>query len=356
MPKAFIILRLKTVVLTVSAVLSAVAVLVLSSNVQVGIKKGLMLCANNVIPSLFLFTAVGLFISYSGAVSALGRIISPITGVLFGLTGDTATVLLLSLVSGYPVGARLLDSLYKDNKITRPKALKMLTFSVNAGPSFIVTAVGLCMLKSTAVGIRLLVTHVTATAIIAILVRLLPDRTFGNEIPSYSGRVPASRTLSDAFVSSVSDAGTTMLNICAFVVFFSAVGEIMLTTIPTNRPEIIGFLEVTVGLTHCTVKQLPLIAFMLGFGGFSVIFQVMFAAKAIAPKMGLIMVSRTVHGILSAFIMILLNTLFPISIETGTFSTATATVSNNSLPAAVSLLILCATVLMFWEKNRKSTV
>lgn len=356
MHKAFVVLKLKTAVLTVFAVLSAVAVLVLSSNVQVGIKKGLMLCANNVIPSLFLFTAVGLFISYSGVGSALGRIISPVTKVLFGLKGDAATVLLLSVVSGYPVGARLLNSLYKDGRITRPKALRMLTFSVNAGPSFIVTAVGLCMLKSTAVGVRLLVTHLTATVVIAILVRLLPDRAFGNEAPSCSDKAPASRTLCDAFVSSVSDAGATMLSICAFVVFFSAVGEIVLTAIPTPHPEATGLLEVTVGLTHCTVKQLPLIAFLLGFGGFSVIFQVMFAAKAIAPKMGLIMVSRTVHGILSAFIMILLNTLFPISIETGTFSTATATVSNNSLPAAVSLLILCATVLMFWEKNRKSTV
>lgn len=353
MPKAFVILRLKTAVLTVLTVLSAVAVLVLSDTVRIGIKKGLTLCTGNVIPSLFLFTAVGLFISYSGAGRALGRIISPVTKVLFGLKDDEATVLLLSAVSGYPVGARLLDSLYTDSKITRPKALRMLTFSVNAGPSFIVTAVGLCMLKSTSVGVRLLSVHLASTVIIAGLVRFLPDRAFGNETLSRSGKASTSRTPSDAFVSSVSDAGSVMFSICAFVVFFSAVGEIMSTSIPIAHPEVIGFLEVTVGLTHCTLKQLPLVAFLLGFGGFSVIFQVMFAAKTIAPKIGLIVASRLAHGILSALVMILLNSLFPISIEAGTFSSATAAVSNNSIPAAIALLLLCTTVLVFFEKSRR---
>ncbi len=355
MPKAFVILKLKTAVLTVFTVLSAVAVLILSDNVRFGIRKGLLLCANNVIPSLFLFTAVGLFISYSGIGKVLGRIISPVSRLLFGLDSETASVFLLSTVSGYPVGAKLLDTLYKDGKISRPKALKMLTFSVNAGPSFVVTAVGMCMLKSSEIGLRLLAVHLAATVIIAVFVRFLPDRLFGDNRPTNLGKTPTPRTLSDAFVTSVSDAGATILNICAFVVFFSGAGEILTTVMPSNCPEIIGFLEVTVGLSHCTLKQLPLVAFLLGFGGVSVIFQVIFSAKTIAPKISMIVVSRLAHGTLSTVIIILINTMFPLSIETGTFSSASAQISNRSLPAAVSMLILCATVLTFWEKNRRNT-
>ena len=355
MSNTFVVLKLKTATLTVFAVLSAVIVLVLSDDVRLGVEKGLLLCANNVIPSLFLFTVVGLFISYSGVGRVLGRIISPVTKVLFGLQGDTASAFFLSLVSGYPVGAKLLDTLYIDGKITRPKALKMLTFSVNAGPSFVVTAVGFCMLKSTDIGVRLLTAHLTATVIIASLVRLIPDRFFGKIMSTKSEKPPITRTLSDAFVASVSDAGATILNICAFVVLFSSIGEIVSTVAPTSHPEIIGFLEVTVGLTHCTLKQLPFISFLLGFGGLSVIFQVMFSAKTIVPNIGLIVASQLAHGTLSALVTILLNTLYPISIEVGTFNTATATVSNNSIPAAIALLLLCATMLAFWEKSKRKS-
>ncbi len=354
MPKAFVIVKLKTAILTVVAVLSAVAVLLLSGCVRFGIKKGLMLCASNVIPSLFLFTAVGLFISYSGVGQALGRIVSPLTRLLFGLEGDAASVFLLSTISGYPVGAKLLNTLYKDGKISHTKALKMLTFSVNAGPSFVVTAVGLCMLKSNDIGLRLLTAHLMATVIIAVCIRFVPDSFFGSDIQTVSEKVPHTRSVADAFVTSVSDAGMTILNICAFVVFFSGVGEILSTVIPTNYPEIIGFLEVTVGLTHCTVKQLPFMGFLLGFGGVSVIFQVMFSAKTIKPEIGLIVASRIAHGSLSAMIITFINNIFPLTVETASFNTASAKMSNNSLPAAVAMLILCVTVLSFWERCRKN--
>ena len=355
MPKAFVVLKLKTAVVTFFAVFTAVAVLVLSNNVRLGIRKGLALCASNVIPSLFLFTTVALFISYSGIGRVLGQVISPITRLLLGIDNETASVFLLSAVSGYPVGAKLLETLYKDGKISRPKALKMLTFSVNAGPSFVVTAVGMCMLKSNEIGLRLLVVHLAATIIIAVFVRFLPDRLFGDNTPTNIDKTSTSRSLSDAFVTSVSDAGATMLNICAFVVFFSGISEILFEVMPQKAPELIGFLEVTVGLVHCTVKQLPFVAFLLGFGGVSVIFQIMFSAKTISPKIGVIIVSRLAHGILSALLITLINTLFPLSIEAGTFNSANAVISNNSLPAAVAMLILCATMLTFWEKSRRKT-
>lgn len=351
-----ITVKFKSAVLTASAIISAVTVLLLSGEIRQGVIKGLSLSFSAVIPSLFLFTTAALFIIKSGASKQLGRLVSPVTRPIIGLDFEQSTVFLISLIAGYPIGARLLNTLYQDGKISRAKALKMLMFSINAGPAFIITTVGECFLKSRGDGTRLMVCHLLASLIMAVTVRFLPDRLFSRDlkIKKQSRLERQNSALSDIFVLSTAEAGKTMLSVTVFVVFFAGVGGGLSAFDFPGINLIKALLEVTSGLADITRQKLPLAAFLLGFGGISVIFQVISSAEQLKPKFTVIFLSRLVHGTISALLIITAEILFPRNLATGSFNQRPDSLSVHTSPiSAISLLILCLTVLFFIGSSSK---
>ncbi len=343
-------LKLKKAILTAAAVTIAVAVLLFSAEIRQGVIRGLSLSAQSVIPSLFIFTAMSLFIIKSGAGQVLGKLISPVTRPLLRLDADQSAVFLISTVAGYPVGAKLLNSLYTDGKISHSKALKMLAFSINAGPAFIIVTVGEGFFNSRSDGVRLLICHLLATLILAIAVRFLPDRLFSQHTKSKKQTLLTSKrsALSDIFVLSVLEAGKTMLNVTIFVVFFAGLtgGFSSLEFANTNR--LISLFEVTAGLSYLTRSQLPFAAFLLGFGGISVIFQVISSAENLRPKFTILLLSRLLHGGLSYVLAVILEIFFPRDLMTGTFNIQPDTAAVHTSPfAALSLILLCIVMLFF---------
>ena len=352
------VLRFKRVAVTAGAVLIAAAVLVWSDAARDGVKSGIELCLGSILPSLFLFACVAMFVQLSGASVVLGKVVSPVFRVLFGLSGELATAFLLSCVSGYPVGARLLDMCYQNGRVHRAKAIKALMFSVNVGPAFAVVAVGAGVLGSTSDGWRLEAAHLLASVILAAIVRFLPDRIFCKTVQlhtsTHTNPTPQnqpSNSLTDAFVMSVNAAAKTMLSICGFAVFFAGVGGII-AQLPHGR-VVQRFLEVTVGLEGLSRAQLPTVAFLLGFGGVSVIFQVMSAAKSIRPPLGLVVGSRLIHGGLSAGIIVMLEAVFPRSVSTGSFNVAVKPAVHTSPIAAMALVMLCIVLICFTQRAGK---
>lgn len=349
-----ITVKLKKAAVAAAAVGAIAAVLLFSNDLRQGVKVGLSLCVQTVIPSLFLFTAAALFITRSGIALSFGRLISPITRFLFGLKGEKATVMLMSAVAGYPVGAKLVDSLYTEGRISHADALKMLTFCVNAGPAFIVTAVGESVLGSRNDGWRLLAAHLAATCIIAAAVRFIPDCVFSRQDRKGSSdeKSQNSTAISDIFVTSVAEAGSTMLNVCFFVVFFAGVSGGM-SAFGAKWATYTGkFLEVTNGISDCTRGQLTIVAFLLGFGGLSVMFQVLSAAKNCRLPFWLLLCSRLLHGALSAGIIAIAEIIFPRTLETGSFNTGATTAAMGSDPAgAIALMLLCAVLLVFVQRS-----
>lgn len=354
-----VVLKLKKVTVVFLSIIGTVTVILCSDTLKQGVKTALSLCSGSVIPSLFLFTALALFIAKSYVSETLGKVFSILFRPILGLSAKESTAFLLSCLAGYPVGAKLLDSLYRDGKITRPKALKMLTFSVNAGPAFIVTAVGGVILKSTSDGLRLTLIHFTATLILGILVNILPD--FKPKSQPTQHKKPVTKNsdepnLIDLFVLSVAEAGQTMLNICTFIVFFGAVGYFLATSPIGYAEKLSAVIEVTSGLFNFTRTELPEISFFLGFGGISVIFQVLSTAKSIRPPIWLIVLSRFAHGIISAFLTVLAENLWPRSLSTGFYNVQPQGPIFYQTPlAGLSLIFLFVVLVAFCRKTKSSS-
>lgn len=324
-------------------------ILLYSEPVRDGVKRGLLLCTDTVIPSLFLFTAAVMFISLSGAAGALGKVLNRLSRPVFGLSGEQAVVMLLSFFSGYPVGARLINELFMKGAADRPTANKMLFFCVNAGPAFVVTAVGEAILGSRSDGIRLLAAHLCASVITAFALKFKkhhPDSEVGAMLHIKD------RSAAESFVEAVRAAADVMISVCSFVVLFSGVSGLISSVLDGKTADTVcGLLEVTVGVSRCTRGQLPAVSFMLGFSGVSVMLQVMSAARDIKPRFLLIVLGRLLHGTVSAAIIFLLDIIFPraVSVSAG----ATRAAVHGSPAAAAALMILCAVLLSSIPEKQK---
>ena len=65
----------------------------------------------------------------------------------------------MAILSGYPVGSKMIADLYIQGKISKDEAYRMSAFCSTSGPMFIIGAVGVGMFKSSLVGYILFISH-----------------------------------------------------------------------------------------------------------------------------------------------------------------------------------------------------
>ncbi|MCI8360807.1 MAG: hypothetical protein HFE86_05655 [Clostridiales bacterium] len=339
----------------------------LGGEAAAGASAGLSLCGRVVVPSLFPFMIAALFISKSGLAEWMGRPLGPAVSRLFKLPAAAAGPLLLSFIAGYPVGARLTRGLYEAGRINEKQANTLLCFTVNAGPAFIVTAAGMGMLHSSAAGWLLLAAHVLA----ALLVGLLAGRWDGRRAaprneprnrrgaqtrePSGQPKGAARPGLAAAFVEAVSDASLSMLQICGWVTLFSVILAMLLHSgLPAPLVTLLGGLaEVTTGAAAVApAGNLPLLAALLGWAGLSVQFQSLSSLGSLRPRYGRFFAARALHGLLSALLVRLLLTVFPIVLPASADLPLRPAASGLSFAATLGFLLLLVVFLCFAGKGR----
>lgn len=283
-------------------------------------KNGLVLWATAVIPSLFPFFVATEMLSYTNVVSHLGKWLTPIMRPLFGVPGEAAFAFMMGLISGYPVGAKIVSNFVEREICTKEEAERMLAFTNNSGPLFMIGTVGVTLFGNTTIGILLLITHILACISVGIILNICTSYKRKNDfIPRIvnsnhnkkknSHLVPNNqKTTSPTFSSlgeilgtSIKNATSTVLLIGGFVVLFSVVISMLnqshildnLSRIFTPifsvvnisgefcKPLLSGMVELTNGVN--LIAQIPakgisiniiFSAFLLGFGGFSVLLQV----------------------------------------------------------------------------------
>ena len=91
-----------------------------------------------------------------GAAELLGKYTGGFMKKLFHISPAGVTSLLMGLISGYPLGAKVCCELYQNKSITKTDAERLLAFCNNAGPVFITGTVGTAMLGSFKWGLLLM--------------------------------------------------------------------------------------------------------------------------------------------------------------------------------------------------------
>ena len=267
-----------------------------SAEAAQAVRDGLALCAGSVIPALFPFLAV------SGLLTALDAGASPALGPLARLLGCSragARAFLLGLTGSYPVGARTVAQLYRRGGISRREACRLLLFSNNCGPAFILGVAGLGCFGSLRAGVLLWGVHILAALVIALA---LPRRAA--EPPERPGSVPPRPPLVPALIAAVRDAAGTMVYICGFVVFFLVLLRVMGRVTGLSHPVLSGAVELTQGilaLPH-TRRGFVWAAGLLGWGGLSVHGQSAAVLSGTDLPMGPYLAAKAAHAAVSVLL------------------------------------------------------
>ena len=338
-----------------SALLAAglgVMLLFKSGELSEGIRKGLNICSFSVIPALFPFMVLSVFICKSTAGDFFAQIFAPITKLL-KLPESSAGALLASLIGGYPTGAKCISDLAAEGKIGRKTAERMLCFCVNAGPPFLISAVGIGVFGSIKTGIILFAAQFLSSAIIAVFTAVFSEKE--NFAKNYfTERKNGASCITEAVIS----AAESCFNMCAFIVlscgilellqngaFFSAVKN------PLAKAIFAGIIEVTAGSFACGeirgFSSVIIAGAVASFSGISVMLQVAAATEKSRINLLPFFISRFFHAAITGalvwvFFFFSGGTADVFSVKGGSYEA----VLSASVPAAVSLLCMASLFLL----------
>ena len=318
-----------------------------------GVRAGVELCLNVVVPSLFPFMAVSMFVSGFALPKRISAAVSAVMRFLFRLPGDAIYPIISGLAGGYPVGCAVTARLYEQGKITREQAQRMTLFCINPGPAFAVTAVGSMMLGSIRAGVIIYASLCLSSLLVGFVLRFfapLPCETASCAISS----VP----LSGRVVEATEKAAVSILRICAWVTLFSCFFALI------NE---LGLGENAVALIQCVFEvtggcraasdfgNIYCVTATLGWSGLCVICQVLRDVRKVGTPLVLLLSFRAVHAALSAVVCCLLITCCPV--ETSVFAPLAVYSAvepfSASAPAAIALLGLCTVFVIDLDRNKK---
>lgn len=292
-----------------------------------GVKKGLEISFNSLLPSLYPFMICTELLISSGVLFKKSFLLSFLSEKLFSFP-CSFPIFILSCLGGYPVGASCIKGLYEQGIITDKQGEKMLVFSVNPSLNFVLSFVGVTLLNSRKAGLIIYLGVILASLMLGIASKLTRKSEYTDfPLPDFE----APQKFSVVFTSSVKKAAVSMFYICAFTILFSAFSQLVeeLCSSRSLRLILVSLAEVTNAVQRGSqVYSLPLFAFVLSFGGFSTVFQVLSMLTDMKIKAFRYVLIRVLCASLSFVITSLLLRLFPVTIET--FSSGTVALANKS--------------------------
>lgn len=307
-------------------------------------KKGITLWANNVVPSLFPFFVAVELLKHTNLIHFLSIKLDKYMKPIFNLPGVASFPFVMGLISGYPVGAKIVSDLYSNNLCTQKEAERMLAFTNNSGPLFIIGTVGCSFYSNTSIGILLLISHILSSICVGIILGIISriksaTNTFtANSTQSASANNFSSLLQDDIRIadlggilgSAIVSAIKSILMIGGFVTIFSVILSILnntkiltiisyfISNIFHINPDYIvglltGFLEFTNGLYKISTINnkmlsinLILSSFIIGFGGISVTLQVLNIISKKKLSIKTYILGKLLHGTISALFTFLI--------------------------------------------------
>lgn len=278
--------------------------------IYAAIGDGLNIWVNNLIPALFPFFIISDILINYNITSYIPVVFKKMGRKLFNITDNMLTILLLSMISGFPSNARNTRALYDKGKITLDEANHIMIFSHFSNPVFILTTVGLFFFHSNRMGIILLIGHYLSNFILGFIVRT----GFRHDETTVCGDVIKPK-FGNVMTGSIKRSVDTILLICGivcvFLVLSMLVGDIFNFN-SYNSMLVKGMFEITIGikalasLAISNRYQAVIAAIFLAFGGASVHMQVMSQISDTDISYRYFFLGRIYQAIIAGFLTYLL--------------------------------------------------
>lgn len=285
-----------------------------------GTISGLKLFVFSVLPGLFPFMLLTKLITEIGLIFNVSQKLDKFSYKIFGTPGVSIYAFLMSIVSGYPIGAKIISDLFEKRQINEIEAKKMSVFCTTSGPIFVIGTVGTIMFKSFKIGIILYASHILSSTLLGIVLNLFSKKKTIAKQPS---KVIFATKKSNLISDCVNQTINSLFVVGAYITIFYLIGELlesinffkMLNTMfcpiltkfgfdmNNFNGLIYGILEVTRGAKtlslNVTNSSIIITSGLLSFGGLSIIMQMMSFLKEAKIKAHSFIFSKCVHACLS---------------------------------------------------------
>lgn len=250
---------------------------------------------------------------------------------IFNVPGEGSFALIMGIVSGYPVGAKIVSNLKKQGICTQEECERLLAFTNNSGPLFIIGTVGISLFSSSEIGFKLFIVHLISCLLVGFIFRWWKsgkkDGYFIRNTDISSSSKLSFNNLGSVLSDSIQSAIHSVVIIGGFVVLFSVIVSMLnsskilnifcnlispiLTIIHVPKiyaqSIITGIIEVTNGVKLAAMGINPIsiivCSFLLGFGGLSVLLQVLSITSKAKISIKPYILGKTLQAIFSAIIM-----------------------------------------------------
>ncbi len=342
--------KAKNYILYIFIILFGILSIIMSSQISDEIIIAVNRCLFVIIPSLFSFLVFSDLILKSGCYKFICKPFSLISKYIFKMDSHLFFVFLLGNICGYPIGFKLLNNLYEQNKISKFTAEIMSCYCYASGPSFVIGLVGITMFSSKLIGIIIFLANFFSNAAIAIVLNRVV------RIPNINNSSKLKTKVS--VVDSVQSASKSLFLICSMIVMFASIIGILkgFNLFNIIKFDILPFLEITyvVDMTVISADVIPLISALISFGGICVLFQLKALSRGLSLKY--ILVSRFPAFFLSALFARIMINIFDIKIHA---AAADAYISGKSIGftdaksymPAILMIIMMFILILTKEKN-----
>lgn len=297
----FIVISIRKYFFTIIFIVFTICLLLFSNNNLVAAQNGLALWATKVLPTLFPFFVATELLCQTNFTYILGKILNKFMKPIFNVPGESAIAIILGTISGYPVGAKVVCNLKHQKIISKIEAERLIAYTNNSGPLFILGTVGIALFGNKKIGITLLISHIISSLLVGYCFRFWKKDKFDinyRETKFNSKLTPLKISdIGEILGNSIKKSISTILLIGGFIVIFSVILSILETSgilvicsellsnfgIPkeVSLSTISGIIELTNGVNSVAVLSssyytlsILLTSFLLGFGGISVLLQV----------------------------------------------------------------------------------
>ncbi len=279
-------------------------------------KTSLKACFRSVIPSLFPFLVLtNLLLRLElpeGPANYLGRAFERV----FHIRRSAFPALLAGLIGGYPVGAEAAAECCRLKKCSAEEAGRLLLFSNNCGPGFLFGLVGSMLPGGNRQALLLLLLQWMVSLGMGVILGLGHQPSKGECSADDSSSEPVYKKIT----GSVKNGARSVLLICAYIVFF----QVFSAFLPKNA-LLRGLIELTGGVLLLSGPQVTAVAaFLIGWGGLSVAFQVFSALEGSTVSAARYLPIRLLHAAVMAACVFLcqFGAVYPLLFGAGLFAAA----------------------------------
>lgn len=201
-------------------------------------QRGLETWWEIVFPSLLPFFIIAELLMKLGFVAFLGALLDPAMRPLFNLPGCSGFIIAVSYLSGFPLCAILSNQLRRANLCTKNEGERLLSFTSNASPLFMLGAVSIGMYNNPALGPLIAGIHYLSNLLCGLVLKVFSpsqpsaaakkNRVFQGALKAFADSSQIkTKGFGQLLGETVRSTSLTMLTIGGFITFFSVLVGIL---------------------------------------------------------------------------------------------------------------------------------